>query len=149
MRIILSPPKIELTGTGSNDVLVGDDRNNFIKGFRGNDDIRGGSGIDTIEGGGGSDVIAGEKGSNILNGGAGADSFIFNSPNDGVDYIQDYSYSQGDRLKVSYSGFDIASSSQFTYKPNSGDLFFNDLKFATLENKPTFNDVASGLEAIS
>lgn len=144
-----TPSNPEITGTSSNDVLVGDERNNFIKGFNGNDNLQGGNGIDTIEGGIGSDTIAGENGSDILNGGAGADSFVFNSPNEGVDFIQDYSYSQGDRLKISYSGFDLASGGQFTYQPNSGDLFFNDTRLANLENKPTFNEVASGFEAIS
>ena len=144
-----TPSEFEITGTSGNDALVGNDRDNFIKGFGGNDTLRGGNGTDTIEGGAGNDVIVGENDNDILNGGAGADSFVINSLNEGFDYIQDYSFSQGDRIQVSASGFGISSGGQFTYNSNSGDLFFDNQKFATLENKPSFNDVASGFVAIS
>ncbi|VEP18474.1 hypothetical protein H1P_80029 [Hyella patelloides LEGE 07179] len=124
-----TPPNSDFTGTSGNDVLVGNNQDNFIQGFAGNDDIKGGRGADTIRGG------------------RGADTFTFESLEDGVDIIKDYSFSEGDRIQVSNSGFGTGSGEQFSYDASSGDLFFGDEKFAVLENKPSFNSVASGFVA--
>ena len=113
----------EIYGTMGNDVLVGNDRNNKIRGFAGDDYIEGGKGNDDIRGG------------------KGADVFAFNSLNDGLDTIKDFSLAEGDTIQVSRAGF--GSSSGFTYNQTTGNLSFNNEQFIFLENKPSFSDVAS------
>jgi Ca2+-binding RTX toxin-like protein len=121
-----TPDNSDFIGTRGNDVLVGNNQGNLMKGFRGNDTIEGGRGADTIKGG------------------LGADTFTFKSLDGSVDIIKDYSLAQGDRIQVSRSGFGLNSGKQFTYNATSGDLLFDDQKFAVLENKPSFDSLASG-----
>ena len=118
----------EIYGTMGNDVLVGNDKDNKIRGFAGDDYIEGGKGNDDIRGG------------------QGADVFAFNSLNDGLDTIKDFSLAEGDTIQVSRAGF--GSSSGFTYNQTTGNLSFNNEQFIFLENKPSFSDVASGFKVV-
>ncbi|NBJ13029.1 M10 family metallopeptidase C-terminal domain-containing protein [Microvirga arsenatis] len=73
----------------------------------GNDVIRGGKSGDLVEGFNGNDILIGSAGSDDLWGGKGADRFVFESVNDsrvpgrGIDFILDFSRSQGDKIDLS------------------------------------------------
>ncbi|MGQ3354239.1 MAG: Ig-like domain-containing protein [Phreatobacter sp.] len=71
-----------LTGSGFNDRLEGDDRDNVLSGGAGNDTLTGGAGNDVLNGGEGNDTLIGNVGNNVLNGGAGDDTIL--DGNDGV-----------------------------------------------------------------
>lgn len=84
---------LNISGTGTDDRLVGSENNNIIRGRDGNDSIYGGGGDDTLYGGPGSDVIRGGVGNDRIDGGGGADRLIGGDGNDtisaglGDDYI--------------------------------------------------------------
>jgi Ca2+-binding RTX toxin-like protein len=90
-----------LTGTGNGlaNKITGNSGANLLSGLGGADSLRGGAGDDQLVGGSGNDV---------LNGGAGRDQFIFNSSQEGIDTIQDFSLSD-DLLVVSKAGFVLES----------------------------------------
>lgn len=67
----------------------------------GNDILNGGDGNDLIFGQEGDDIITGGRGNDILYGGSGADIFIFESFQDRVDIIKDFSALEGDALDIS------------------------------------------------
>lgn len=92
-----------LTGSG-NDNVIGSAVNNKIETGAGNDTVSGGSGNDTIIAGLGNDTITGGFGNDILTGNAGADHFRFQSFNQGVDQITDFSVFS-DTIDVSAVGF--------------------------------------------
>jgi Ca2+-binding RTX toxin-like protein len=62
-------------GTGSNDLILGDDGANIIDGGGGSDCILGGGGIDTLSGGAGDDVLIGGPGTDTCIGGLGSNSY--------------------------------------------------------------------------
>ncbi len=62
------------TGTGGNDVLIGDYNDNIMSGGNGNDKLYGGSGNDTLDGGNGVDLLYGGGGADKLYGGNEADT---------------------------------------------------------------------------
>ena len=124
------------------DVLLGGDGNDYLVGKEGND---------TINGGAGSDYLAGTSGS---------DRFVFNSPNEGVDTIADFSV-EDDTLVFSAAGFGgnltsgmlasqmftvgtaaTNSDHRFVYDAGSGDLSYDSdgtgeneqVKIASLNN---------------
>lgn len=70
----------------------------------GNDIIYGDADAQTLNGGAGNDTIVSEGGSDTLIGGAGNDTFVFNSPNEGVDYITDFVKGQ-DKIKYEAAAF--------------------------------------------
>jgi hypothetical protein len=77
---------LNLTGTPSDDVLIGGRGNDVLEG-RGGDDVlfgrggadllRGGNGNDTLIGDGGRDTLVGGRGDDLLFGGAGRDTAVF------------------------------------------------------------------------
>src|SRR5215204_4115215 len=84
-----------LTGTASNDTLLGTDRDDRldgragddeIEGDGGNDRLKGGGGDDEIEGGSGNDEIFPGEGDDEVDAGAGND-LIYARDTDGVDFI--------------------------------------------------------------
>lgn len=77
----------QLYGSDFNDQLVGDDLSNALIGRDGDDTLLGG------------------KGGDILEGGDGTDSFAFTFPNQGVDRINDFNSTQGDKIQISANGF--------------------------------------------
>lgn len=86
-------------GNDLGNVITGNAGNNLLKGMAGNDTIDGGLGNDYIYGGSGDDVLIGGAGSDRLSGGDGADLFQMGRGY-GNDTITDFSYAEGDRLKV-------------------------------------------------
>jgi Ca2+-binding RTX toxin-like protein len=120
-----------LLGDRGNDILYGNDDNDQLFGAGGNDILNGGNGNDVLVGGGDIDLA----GNNILWGGAGADGFRFFFPPTGIDTIKDFQKSEVDKIEI-HRSFGATSLDQFSYNSNTGDLSFNAVKFATLENKP-------------
>ncbi|MEH2398939.1 calcium-binding protein [Nostoc sp.] len=114
-------------GTNQSDTIVGDRQNNLLFGNGGNDIISGGSGNDILTGGNGNDT---------LTGGLGADKFVFTNALEGVDIIKDFKAVEGDKIQISQAGFGATSISDFSYDPLNGSLFFQDSRFAIIENKP-------------
>ncbi|WP_392476636.1 hypothetical protein [Nostoc sp. C110] len=114
-------------GTNQSDTIVGDRQNNLLFGNGGNDTLSGKSGNDTLAGGLGADT---------LTGGLGADKFVFTNLLEGVDIIKDFKAVQGDKIQVSQAGFGATDLSDFSYDPLNGSLFFQESRFAILENKP-------------
>jgi Ca2+-binding RTX toxin-like protein len=72
-----------------------------------------------------------------LNGGVGADKFRFNFLSEKVDTIQDFFWTEGDKIEVSASGFGATSLSQITYNAGNGALSFLGNQFATIANIPS------------
>lgn len=125
---------------------------------------------DVLLGGADGDTLTGAAGNDILTGGTGADNFRFNSPNEGVDQITDFSVVD-DTIQVSATGFGgeliaggaIAAnqfvigaspqhtSDRFIYNQQTGAMFFdkdglggaNQTQFATLSTglAMTNNDI--------
>ncbi|MBW4617179.1 MAG: hypothetical protein KME21_28880 [Desmonostoc vinosum HA7617-LM4] len=114
-------------GTNQSDIIVGDRQNNLLFGNGGNDTLSGKSGNDTLVGGLGTDT---------LTGGLGADKFIFTNVLEGVDIIKDFKAVEGDKIQVSQAGFGAIDLSDFSYDPLNGSLFFQESRFAIVENKP-------------
>jgi Ca2+-binding RTX toxin-like protein len=104
------------TGNGNNNVITGNSGNNILSGGTGNDTLNGGSGNDT------------------LNGGTGEDKFVFNNLFEGIDVIQDFNFSQLDKIQISQSGFGSSSFNDFFYNSFNGNLSFKGTVFANLIN---------------
>jgi Ca2+-binding RTX toxin-like protein len=124
-----------LTGGLSGDALYGDAGDDQLFGNEGNDDLYGGEGNDTLNGGLGNDILLGNGGANI---------FAFNSLNEGIDTIIDFSSSQ-DKLQFSATSFGgglsssvpldsdqfitgsaaTSASQRFIYDINNGNLYFD------------------------
>jgi Ca2+-binding RTX toxin-like protein len=82
-----------VTGSNSNDVLVGDGSFNLLNGGAGNDWLDGGNNIDILSGGSGSDVLIGGQGNDHFTGGASNDIFWINAADLGgnaVDTVYDF-----------------------------------------------------------
>ena len=79
---------------------------------------------------------AGGNGSDIITGGLGADKFVFTSVLDGVDIIKDLKVVKGDIIQISQAGFSATGISDFSYNSLNGSLFFQESRFAIIENKP-------------
>ncbi|MCC5668067.1 hypothetical protein LC653_30385, partial [Nostoc sp. CHAB 5784] len=107
---------VNVIGTNESDIIAGDDQNNQLFGNDGDDSIIGGQDND------------------ILTGGFGADKFIFNSVNEGLDIIKDYNFAESDVIQVSKVGFGTTNFSDFFYDASSGNLSFLGNEFAFLEN---------------
>ena len=71
-----------LTGSISNDTLIGDGGDNVLTGLAGADSIRGNGGIDKLVGGDGNDTLVGDAGNDQLVGGADNDSLSGGSEDD-------------------------------------------------------------------
>ncbi|MCC3417073.1 MULTISPECIES: calcium-binding protein [unclassified Microcoleus] len=121
----------DIQGMKGNDILYGNDDNDQLFGGGGNDILNGGNGNDVLAGGGDIDLA----GNNILWGGAGADGFRFYFAPTGIDTIKDFQKSEVDKIEI-HRSFGATSLNQFSYSKTTGDLFFGQVKFATLENKP-------------
>ena len=67
-------PGLVLTGTESNDSILGGVDDDAISGLAGNDTLDGYFGNDTLDGGAGNDVLTGGYGNDVLDGGLDADS---------------------------------------------------------------------------
>jgi Ca2+-binding RTX toxin-like protein len=112
-------------GNSENNVITGNSYGNYLYGYGGNDTLYGGNGNDYLNGGTGNDSLVGGYGNDTLsgygsgleydyyNGGYGADTFVLGdyygthyqggTSGNGYAIIEDYSYSQGDKIQL-YSG---------------------------------------------
>ncbi|MDZ8064611.1 MAG: calcium-binding protein [Nostoc sp. DedQUE08] len=116
-----------IKGTNQSDTIVGDGQNNLLFGNGGDD---------TLSAKSGNDILTGGNGNDILTGGVGADKFVFNNVLDGVDIIKDFKAVEGDKIQVSQTGFGAISINDFSYDALTGSLFFQESRFAIVENKP-------------
>ena len=82
-----------VTGSGNDDIIIGDAQNN------------------RLNGGGGNDIINGGLGRNSLNGGDGADTFIYSGGND---RIVDFNAAEGDVIKADAAYTNIEQTSRGT-----------------------------------
>ena len=78
-----------LRGEGGDDTLLGGDGNDTLNGGEGNDTLSGGPGDDTLSGGPGDDTLSGGPGDDTLVGGLGNDKLDGGDGSDTVDYSQD------------------------------------------------------------
>jgi Ca2+-binding RTX toxin-like protein len=139
--VLTGTSAINGTGNGLNNTITGNSANN------------------TLNAGAGNDILIGGTGNDILTGGAGSDRFTFNSRNQGIDRITDFSVFD-DTIFASAAGFGsglvvggaiavsqfvigstaTTSSQRFIYDRNNGSLFFDQdgtgaigkIQFATL-----------------
>ena len=115
-------------GTEGNDYYIHNSSDDLV--------AYGGVGDDELFGFDGNDYFIGESGNDYLLGGFGADTFAFDSPYSGIDVIADFYWQEGDKIEVSQFGFGTSSTDGFFYNSNNGDLFFEGILFATIENVP-------------
>lgn len=100
-----------LTGSSGHDTILAKAGNDVANGAGGDDDIHGGLGADTLSGGDGADllhggddndILSGQDGEDFMFGGNGADTFVFENANawNNIDFIQDFSTAQGDKIDL-------------------------------------------------
>ncbi|MGD1700439.1 calcium-binding protein [Dapis sp. BLCC M229] len=140
----------ELQGTGSKDILIGNDCNNDIDAGHGNDYVYGGGGNDTLHGkkgqdvligGDGNDDLQGYKDNDTLIGGAGSDKFIFRhaARTSGIDTILDFSDSEGDLIRIDKSHYGISGLGAVSFDNSTNELLVNNSVIAILENQSGFS----------
>ncbi|MEM7062639.1 MAG: calcium-binding protein [Cyanobacteria bacterium P01_B01_bin.77] len=130
--------------SGGNDILHGGKGNDRIGGKTGDDQLYGDEGNDELWGGLGNDLLVGGQGEDILTGLTGADTFRFNSFDEGSDTVTDFDQLQGDKLEILGTGFAddlvkgvlsadafvlgssaINADDRFVYDQSTGSLFFD------------------------
>ena len=129
-------------GLNGNDILSGGMGHDSLSGNNGKDFLAGSAGNDLLSGDNGNDTLIGGEGNDTLTGGKGNDSFVFNSSNEGLDTITDFSVNN-DILVFSASGFGgdlvpgavssemlalgaaTTEAHRFIYDGGSGDLFYD------------------------
>jgi Ca2+-binding RTX toxin-like protein len=159
-----------VNGLQGNDTLNGNEGNDSLRGGRDNDSLSGGKGNDIVNGDLGSDTLSGGLGTDTLLGGTGTqDFFRFNSANEGIDVLSDYTYFGGedDKILLSASGFGgglsagvglngqvsnngvaADSNDRIIYDSSTGSLSFDadgtgiggEVQFATLDSGLTLID---------
>ncbi|MBN3938380.1 calcium-binding protein [Nostoc sp. NMS9] len=117
------------TFNNTTDTLYGNGGNDILDAGAFDDYLDGGSGSDSLYGGDGNDILNGRKDNDYLVGGSGADKFVFDSLSDGIDYIADFKYFEGDKIQISKVGFGASSTSQFSYNNSTGALSFDKSPF--------------------
>jgi Ca2+-binding RTX toxin-like protein len=73
-----------LTGSGHDDSLIGDDIANELRGLDGDDYLNGGDGIDSLYGDTDNDTLRGDEGADTLDGGDGSDTATYQFSQAGV-----------------------------------------------------------------
>ncbi|NEP63367.1 MAG: calcium-binding protein, partial [Symploca sp. SIO2G7] len=130
--------------SGGDDIIYGGKGNDRIGGKAGNDQLYGGEGNDELWGDLGNDLLVGGQGEDILTGLTGADTFRFNSFEEGPDTVTDFDQLQGDKLEILATGFAddlvqgvlsadafvlgasaIDANDRFMYDQSTGSLFFD------------------------
>jgi Ca2+-binding RTX toxin-like protein len=144
---LLNNTDIAGTGNAVANVLNGNSGANLLRGLGEADRISGGQGADTIEGGAGADT---------LTGGGGFDRFLWLTPAEGGDVVQDFRVGD-DKLAFAAAGFGglavvtlsqnaaAGGTAQFVYTKATGVLEWDAdgtggiaaVTIATLVNKPT------------
>lgn len=143
-RVIQNPARND-GGLGNNldNTIQGNIGNNFLFGFEGNDRVFGSSGNDTLYGGNGIDNLVGDngndllwggEGNDILVGGSGADTFLFTSPLQGFDTINDFKVSEKDKIQIDASDFGITQNDYGRFTVGSGNgLYFGNTQIASFD----------------
>ncbi|MFL9458955.1 hypothetical protein AB0758_49280 [Tolypothrix bouteillei VB521301_2] len=114
-------------GSGADKIDGGSDNDNLVGG-NGNDVLFGSSGDDSLTGNSGNDFIQGDSGNDLLTGGADADRFVFATgarfvlSELGVDTINDFTPSQGDKIQLSQTTFNALSNTVFPSALNASDF---------------------------
>ncbi|WP_445630526.1 beta strand repeat-containing protein [Nostoc sp. DSM 114167] len=157
-RRIVSYQNIEglnISGSYSNDLIVGNN---------GNDTLDGSSGNDTLKGGNGNDVLIGSSGNDSVYGGAGTDTFVFNTFSEGVERLYDFD-TTNELIKISIYGFPnhdfslgvlktnqftigasaTTSNQRFIYNSTTGGLFFDEDGSAGVNTQVQFAQLSPGL----
>jgi Ca2+-binding RTX toxin-like protein len=123
-----------VTGSGFNDVLIGDDEANRLAGGDGDDILDGGAGADTLDGGARADTLDGGADSvrDTLTGGGGNDIFVVSADDGtdlaGADLVTDFA--SGDKIQISLSQDDINT---IKGEANAADKLDKLLELANLE----------------
>ncbi len=76
-NLTLTGTQILVEGNDLNNVLTGNAQNNLLKGYAGDDRLNGAEGDDSLEGGEGNDTLDGGAGADLLRGGVGDDVYLF------------------------------------------------------------------------
>jgi Ca2+-binding RTX toxin-like protein len=115
-----------LFGGNGNDPLIGGDGNDLLLGEGGNDILIGSMGADKLIGGEGNDTLNSfaDGASDVLTGEAGADMFALSVVADGLDKITDFSFAEGDKIRIINQDPNITLA-DFTYDQGSGGLIFD------------------------
>lgn len=109
----------QIFGGKGSDTLGGGNGNDSLEGAGGRDRLYGGAGDDELFGGAGRDFLSGDLGNDQLEGGDGADVFIFRTHGGGADVVTDFSFDEGDVMRIRGLGkFDEAS--DFTKAADKG-----------------------------
>ena len=123
-----------------------DDGFDILQGGKGDDLLNGGSGNDVLDGGGfiydDNLKITGvlvDDGTDTLIGGSGNDTFVFNTPDTGIDVIRDFTVFV-DRIQINQANFGATGISDFSFDRTNGALSFGSEQFATLENFADLQD---------
>ncbi|MGJ5633701.1 beta strand repeat-containing protein [Nostoc sp. CALU 1950] len=154
-------------GSGNNLLDGGDGNDSLIaSGASGNNTVIGGNGDDTLRGGSGDSILIGGKGNDRLFGENGTDTFVFNSFDEGLDRIRDFSSlnEPNELIQVSAAGFGgglsagVLKTSQFTlgesattstqrfiYNSTTGALFFDQDGNAGAFTQVQFAELSTGL----
>lgn len=98
-----------LQGDGGRDIVVGNLGADTLYGGEGDDRMHGGQENDLLFGDAGSDFLTGDRGSDTISGGAGADLFYVPAGT-GLDRITDFSYWDGDRVRIDGAGWSVHQS---------------------------------------
>ena len=108
-------------------LLLGSPGGEQLQGHDGADILDGLGGDDHLVGGQGNDLLIAGTGSSHLEGGTGADSFLINTPGEGLVVIEDFDRNQGDRLLVNAGSLRLGSRAELAedrliYDSESGRL---------------------------
>jgi Ca2+-binding RTX toxin-like protein len=127
-----------LKGNNGNDVLSGKNGNDKLYGGNNNDKLYGGSGNDLLKGDAGRDTLQGDAGKDRMFGGSGADKFVFRITSDSnasaskADVIKDFTQGQ-DKIDLHFidASTKISGNNAFTFDgttsfgtSNQGDIYF-------------------------
>jgi Ca2+-binding RTX toxin-like protein len=126
-----------IEGLEGHDVLLGQGGNDSLLGGEGNDLLDGGEGNDLLQGDAGVDVLVGSAGTDTLQGGDGGDIFVFRAVTEGIDVLQDFDATEGDKIILDDGSF--GSDPTLTFDSLTGALSADGTQFATLENQIGFD----------
>lgn len=98
-----------LQGDSGRDIVVGNLGADTLYGGEHDDRLHGGQDNDLLFGDAGADFLTGDRGSDTISGGGGGDLFYV-SAGTGFDRITDFSYGEGDRVRIDGAGWSLQQS---------------------------------------
>lgn len=122
---------VGINGTGNElaNVIKGNESANTLRGAAGNDKLYGQGGADVLDGGEGRDWLEGGAARDRFTGGAEADSFVFrdgdfaSAVGSGADQIHDFSFVEGDRIRLDLVDADVGTAGNQTFSFLGTDAF--------------------------